>query len=101
MFSLIKYALILLLPLSYLFYRRLPSLGFSQTRVPTVPPPAESEPNKPLKSIMQAPRDDLAPPKDDPYTTEELKEFDGSNPSKPIYVAIKGLCKHFARDSAC
>jgi len=39
---------------------------------------------------MQAPREDLAPPKDDPYTTEELKQYDGSDPSKPILVAIKG-----------
>ncbi|KAF9033824.1 cytochrome b5-like heme/steroid binding domain-containing protein [Panaeolus papilionaceus] len=39
---------------------------------------------------MQAPKDNLAPPKDDPFTTEQLKEFDGSDPSKPIYVAIKG-----------
>lgn len=42
------------------------------------------------KSIMQAPRTDLAPPKDDPFTLEQLKEFDGSNADKPIYVAIKG-----------
>jgi len=39
---------------------------------------------------MQAPQNDLAPPKDDPYTTEELKQYDGTDPSKPIYVAIKG-----------
>ncbi|KAJ7504845.1 cytochrome b5-like heme/steroid binding domain-containing protein [Mycena galericulata] len=39
---------------------------------------------------MQAPRDDLAPPKDDPFTLAQLKEFDGSDPSKPIYVSIKG-----------
>jgi len=39
---------------------------------------------------MQAARTDLAPPKDDPFTTEELKQYDGSDPSKPIYVAIKG-----------
>ncbi|KAJ7644822.1 cytochrome b5-like heme/steroid binding domain-containing protein [Roridomyces roridus] len=39
---------------------------------------------------MQAPRDDLAPPKDDPFTLEQLREFDGSDPSKPIYVSIKG-----------
>ncbi|KAJ7131841.1 progesterone binding protein [Mycena crocata] len=39
---------------------------------------------------MQAARDDLAPPKDDPFTLAQLKEFDGSNPSKPIYVSIKG-----------
>ncbi|KAI0694284.1 cytochrome b5-like heme/steroid binding domain-containing protein [Cytidiella melzeri] len=42
------------------------------------------------KTIMQAARTDLAPPKDDPFTLEQLKEFDGSEPSKPIYVAIKG-----------
>lgn len=42
---------------------------------------------------MQAPRDDLAPPKEDPYTTEELKAYDGSDPTKPIYVAIKGVCR--------
>ncbi|KII92983.1 hypothetical protein PLICRDRAFT_104216 [Plicaturopsis crispa FD-325 SS-3] len=39
---------------------------------------------------MQAPRTDLAPPKDDPFTLEQLKQYDGSNASKPIYVAIKG-----------
>ncbi|KAH6901656.1 progesterone binding protein, partial [Coprinopsis sp. MPI-PUGE-AT-0042] len=26
----------------------------------------------------------------DPYTDDELKEFDSEDPSKPIYVAIKG-----------
>ncbi|KAF8980974.1 progesterone binding protein [Cyathus striatus] len=39
---------------------------------------------------MQAPRDDLQPPKDDPFTSAQLREYDGSNASKPIYVAIKG-----------
>ncbi|KAI0035468.1 progesterone binding protein [Vararia minispora EC-137] len=39
---------------------------------------------------MQAERTDLAPPKDDPFTLEQLKVFDGSDPSKPIYVSIKG-----------
>jgi hypothetical protein len=32
----------------------------------------------------------LQEPKDDPFTTEELKQFDGSDEGKPIYVAIKG-----------
>lgn len=41
-------------------------------------------------TIMQAPREDLIPPKDDPFTLEELKAFDGSDASKPVYVAIKG-----------
>jgi membrane-associated progesterone receptor component len=39
---------------------------------------------------MQAAREDLAPPKDDPYTTEQLKQYNGSDPTKPIFVAIKG-----------
>lgn len=43
------------------------------------------------KSVMQPPSGDLAPPKDDPFTVEQLKAFDGSDPSKPIYVAIKGV----------
>ncbi|KDR67877.1 hypothetical protein GALMADRAFT_257777 [Galerina marginata CBS 339.88] len=98
----LQYALILLLPASYLLYRFSPSLSLtSSLRLPTwlsspfssqqpQPTPAESDPKKPLKSIMQAPRDDLAPPKDDPYTTEELKQYDGTDASKPILVAIKG-----------
>ncbi|CAK5283433.1 unnamed protein product [Mycena citricolor] len=39
---------------------------------------------------MQPPRDDLAPPKDDPYTLEDLRQFDGRDESKPIYVSVKG-----------
>ncbi|KAI1794252.1 cytochrome b5-like heme/steroid binding domain-containing protein [Ganoderma leucocontextum] len=41
------------------------------------------------KSVMQPPRTDLAPPKDNSFTVEQLKHFDGTDPSKPIYVAIK------------
>ncbi|WVW82547.1 hypothetical protein I302_104558 [Kwoniella bestiolae CBS 10118] len=41
-------------------------------------------------SIMSAPAADLAPPKDDPIPSSELSQYDGSDPSKPIYVAIKG-----------
>ncbi|KAH9026719.1 cytochrome b5-like heme/steroid binding domain-containing protein [Lactarius deliciosus] len=39
---------------------------------------------------MQPERTDIPPPKDDPFTQEALKEFDGSDPAKPVYVAIKG-----------
>ncbi|KIY43690.1 progesterone binding protein [Fistulina hepatica ATCC 64428] len=39
---------------------------------------------------MQPSIPDLLPPKDDPFTLEELKPFDGSDPSRPIYVSIKG-----------
>ncbi|KAK8866139.1 hypothetical protein IAR55_001290 [Kwoniella newhampshirensis] len=41
-------------------------------------------------SIMSAPSTELAPPKDDPITPSQLSQYDGSDPSKPIYVAIKG-----------
>ena len=41
-------------------------------------------------SVMQAEKTDLDPPRDDPFTLEQLKEFDGSDPNKPIYVSIKG-----------
>lgn len=54
---------------------------------PSTLPPAE--PAAP-KMAMSAPRTDLAPPKDDPFTLESLKAFDGSVPDKPIYVSIKG-----------
>ncbi|OAX41140.1 cytochrome b5 [Rhizopogon vinicolor AM-OR11-026] len=48
---------------------------------------------------MQPPRDDLDPPKDDPFTLEQLKEFDGSDLSKPIYVSIKGIIFDVTRKS--
>jgi membrane-associated progesterone receptor component len=32
----------------------------------------------------------LAPPKADPFTLDQLKEFDGKDTSKPLYVSIKG-----------
>lgn len=40
---------------------------------------------------MSPPRSDLAPPKDDPFTLEQLKVYDGKTEGKPIYVAIKGV----------
>lgn len=39
----------------------------------------------------------LAPPKDDPITKEELAKCDGQDPSKPIYVAIKGVSMSWRR----
>ncbi|CEL63193.1 putative steroid-binding protein 3 OS=Arabidopsis thaliana GN=MP3 PE=1 SV=1 [Rhizoctonia solani AG-1 IB] len=32
----------------------------------------------------------LEPPKDDPYTLAELLAYNGQDPSRPVYVAIKG-----------
>jgi membrane-associated progesterone receptor component len=78
MFLLAFYLALFLSAAYYLLRRRLPSKK-----------PLLVE-QKPLKNIMQAPNADLKPPKDDPFTLEQLKAFDGSDPSKPIYVAIKG-----------
>lgn len=43
-------------------------------------------------SVMSPPATELAPPKDDIFTIEQLSQFDGSTLDKPIYVAIKGAC---------
>ena len=83
MLELVKYVVAFFVPIVYLIYRR----RTSPAVITAVP--AEDN-NRPLKTVMQAAREDLAPPKDDPFTTEELKEYDGSDLSKPIYVAIKG-----------
>jgi hypothetical protein len=83
-FDLLKYALVLLLPAAYLASR------YYRSTAPTPEPSLTPAEEKPVKSIMQPAREDLAPPKDDPFTLAQLKEFDGSDPSKPIYVSIKG-----------
>lgn len=82
MLSQVTYGLVLGLPILFLLLRR--SLS------PSRPVASQPEENKSLKTIMQPPRDDLDPPKEDPFTLEQLKEFDGSDLSKPIYVSIKG-----------
>ena len=87
-----KYLTILIIPLFYvLLSSHFPALGL-RLKHSTRPEqaPAEKDPKKKLKTVMQPPRPDLAPPKDDPFTTEQLKQFDGTDPTKPIYVAIKG-----------
>ncbi|KAG6375527.1 cytochrome b5 [Boletus reticuloceps] len=81
------YALALALPLLYLLRRR--SLS------PTPPPPrppvtTQTDDKNSLKTIMQAPRNDIDTPKNDPFTLSQLAEYDGSDASKPIYVSIKG-----------
>ncbi|KAF8490370.1 cytochrome b5-like heme/steroid binding domain-containing protein [Russula emetica] len=40
--------------------------------------------------MMQPERTNLDPPKDDPFTQEQLKAYDGTDASRPVYVAIKG-----------
>lgn len=70
----------------------LPIVFFARRTFTSSIPAAASEEkkNEEPKSIMQPARDDLQPPKDDPITLEELKQYNGSDPLKPIYVAIKG-----------
>ncbi|KIJ68074.1 hypothetical protein HYDPIDRAFT_107705, partial [Hydnomerulius pinastri MD-312] len=85
MLSLLIYSLALGLPLLFLIRRR--ALSPSSQR-PAVT--AQTDEKKSLKTIMQAPRDDLSPPVHDPITLKELEAYDGSDDSKPIYVSIKG-----------
>jgi len=82
MFVVLQYVVAFVVPIVYIFYRRRSS--------PIVTAVIQEDNKRPLKSIMQAAREDLAPPKDDPYTSEQLKQYDGSDPTKPIFVAIKG-----------
>ncbi len=76
-----------LIPLTYFSYRQ-----FVLKYVPKGPIVVPAEDHKqPVKtmSIMQPPNQ-VNPPKDEVFTREALKQFDGSDSSKPIYVAIKG-----------
>ena len=77
--SYLIYALPLALPLLYILLRR------PHSRPP--PPPAvtaQTDNKNSLKTIMQAPRDDLHPAKDDPFTLSALTEFDGSKDRKSV-----------------
>ncbi|KAL1977993.1 hypothetical protein VTN31DRAFT_852 [Thermomyces dupontii] len=42
----------------------------------------------------------LDPPKDDPISKEELSKCDGTDPNRPIYVAIKGTVFDVTRNKA-
>jgi membrane-associated progesterone receptor component len=82
MYSALLYGLLLALPALYLF--RL------YHRRSTPIQPSKVTGNDPPKTIMQAPQVNLPPPKNDPFTVDQLKKYDGSDPNVPIYVAIKG-----------
>ncbi|KAI9801963.1 MAG: hypothetical protein M1825_003018 [Sarcosagium campestre] len=56
-----------------------------------VPEPRNFEPKQKV---------DLAPPKSDPITLEQLSKCDGSDPSKPTLVAIKGKVYDVTGNSA-
>jgi len=82
--SIVLYTALLAVP-AYISYRLTFGAGTnSPTRVPA------EDTDRELKSVMQPPSTDLEDSKDDPFTPEELRVYDGSVPGKPIYVAIKG-----------
>ncbi|PSS06864.1 hypothetical protein PHLCEN_2v3522 [Hermanssonia centrifuga] len=86
-FNTVVVALFLAVPAFYLYHRITSSETTSAST--SSMDSSKSDDEKP-KTIMQPARIDLDPPKDDPFTVEQLKEFDGSNAEKPVYVAIKG-----------
>lgn len=81
---------LLLLPTAYLLRKQ-----FSRKPKIVLPPENVKEAVAKPITMMQPPKVDLAPPKDDPFTVEELKGYDGSDESKPILVAIKGTLSIF------
>ena len=87
--SIVLYTALFAVP-AYISYKLIVGANtISPTRVPA------EDTDRELKSVMQPPRTDLEDPKDDPFTPEKLREYDGSVPGNPIYVAIKGSCYVF------
>ncbi|KAL1957135.1 hypothetical protein VTO42DRAFT_6278 [Malbranchea cinnamomea] len=50
--------------------------------------------------VMSKEATDLNPPKYDPISVEELSKCDGSDPSRPTLVAIKGIVFDVSRNPA-
>jgi membrane-associated progesterone receptor component len=92
MYQALLYSLLIILPFVYLFLKRIFEKKFQSALVEamTTEDSSTQQTGKTGGSIMQPPNDTLAPPLDHPYTVEQLKAYDGSDPSKPILVAIKG-----------
>ena len=82
-FGQLALGLTLVLPL--ILYHRLTADPKPAARLASALPGDKDE-----KTMMQPERTDLDPPKDDPFTQEQLTAYDGSDASKPIYVSIKG-----------
>ncbi|EUC61055.1 cytochrome b5-like heme/steroid-binding domain protein [Rhizoctonia solani AG-3 Rhs1AP] len=62
---------------------------FSRQRSQGQTSPAGSATAK--RNPFAVPDGQLQPPKDDPYTLAELSAYDGRDPGRPVYVAIKGM----------
>jgi membrane-associated progesterone receptor component len=85
MYQPLFYLLLIFLPFGYLFVKRRTVKIVQESVVESM-----ADDKKTTTSVMQPPAEDLAPPRDDPFTIEQLKKFDGSDPSKPILISIKG-----------
>lgn len=81
------YGLTLAFPL--IPYRRL--TAYPKPTAKPAPAPQGDKDEKKSTTIMQPERTDLDPPKNDPFTQDQLKAYDGTDASKPVYVAIKGI----------
>ncbi|KAI9455255.1 cytochrome b5 [Lactarius psammicola] len=88
--DLVLYALVLAFPLAILLQHFTGTDTEPERSPPESKNSSSSSQETTTTTIMQPERTDLPPPKDDPFTQEALKPFDGSDPAKPIYVAIKG-----------
>jgi predicted heme/steroid binding protein len=82
------YGLTLAFPLAVLFH--LLTVDPKPAAKPTQKDEKKSSGTSTSTTIMQPERTDLEPPKDDPFTQEQLKAYDGTDSGKPVYVAIKG-----------
>lgn len=58
------------------------------------------EPETETKRFAPKVKVELNPPKDDPITYQELHQCDGTDPSKPTLVAIKGTVFDVSRNEA-
>lgn len=81
------YGLTLAFPL-ILYYRL---TAYPKPTEKPAPAPQGDKDEKKSTTIMQPERTDLDPPKNDPFTQEQLESYDGTDTSKPVYVAIKGI----------
>ncbi len=81
------YGLTLAFPLVIFYYCL---TADSKTEIKLASAPQGDKDEKRSTTIMQSERTDLEPPKDDPFTQEQLRAYNGTDPSKPVYLAIKG-----------
>ncbi|KAJ7073037.1 cytochrome b5 [Mycena amicta] len=101
--SVAKYSLVVLFPLLILLNRSYIRSSTRQRMIREAELEAEKEQEKEKqpKTIMQPARDDLAPPKDDPFTLAQLVEYAGSEDvTRPIYLSIKGTVFDVSRNRA-